>query len=220
MFKIPGGEIIVIDWNLPPDEIERRSFEIIDAESPRHQWDNRSWQVVRRMVHTSADFEYVASVIMHPKAIDAGIAALHRGKRIVTDTTMALSGLSPGKLKAFGVTKACLIGDEATARMARENKTTRAAAAIDLALEQGGVGIFVIGNAPTALFRLLEKIEQGANPPDLIVGLPVGFVNAAESKDALAQSRIPHITNKGRKGGSNVAASVVNALAVLAQEDV
>ena len=208
----------MIDWNLPPGEIERRSFEIIDAESPRHQWDNRSWQVVRRMVHTSADFEYVSSVIMHAKAIDAGIAALQAGKRIVTDTTMALSGLSPGKLKPFNIEKACLIGDEATARLAKERNTTRAAAAIDLALEQGGVGIFVIGNAPTALFRLLEQVERGANPPDLIVGLPVGFVNAAESKDALAQSSIPHITNKSRKGGSNVAASVVNALAGLAVE--
>lgn len=210
-------------WNLQPQLIEDRSFSIITDEAGRHGWSCDEWKVVRRLVHTSADFDYVSETIISPTALESGIAAIRDGATIVTDTKMAMCGISSARLNAFGNRLVCLISDERTQRRARETGTTRALAAVDLVYElffrhAADSGIWVVGNAPTALFRLLEKIETEPElpRPRLIVGLPVGFVNAAESKDALTRSRLPHITNRGRKGGSNVAASVINALAGLA----
>ena len=206
------------DWNLPPGEIERRSFAIIDEEAPAHDWPADAWRIVRRMVHTSGDFEYVKSVRIHTLAIEAGINALRSGVTIVTDTKMARAGISAARLAPFGVKVECLIDDPEVVRRAKESGSTRAAAAVDLALERDSSGIFVIGNAPTALFRLIERIRDDGLSPALIVGVPVGFVNAAESKDALLNCPAPFVTALGRKGGSNVAASVINALADLAGE--
>jgi precorrin-8X/cobalt-precorrin-8 methylmutase len=207
----------VTDWNLKPEDIERQSFAIIDREAGDHGWPADEWSLVRRMIHTSADFEYQSTIRIHPQALAAGIEALRSGRRIVTDTRMAQSGLTARHLKPFGVAPECLIDHPDVIRQAKDQGATRALAAVDQALAMGPVGVFVVGNAPTALFRLIERVRAGARPPDLVVGLPVGFVNAAEAKDALAASPLVYITNVGRKGGSNVAAAVVNALAQLAR---
>jgi len=210
-------------WNLQPQVIEDRSFSIISDEAGSHGWSRDEWAVIRRLVHTSADFDYVTDTIISPGALEAGVAAIRDGASIITDTKMALCGISSARLAAYGNRVTCLISDERTQRRARETGSTRALAAVDLVFElffrnAPDSGIWVVGNAPTALFRLLEKLEQEPDlpRPRLVVGLPVGFVNAAESKEALSLSRLPHITNRGRKGGSNVAASVINALAGLA----
>lgn len=210
-------------WNLQPKLIEDRSFSIIASEAGNHDWNPREWMIIQRLVHTSADFDYVSHTIISPGALDAGIAAIREGSTIVTDTKMALCGISSARLARYGNRLVCLISDERTQKRARETGTTRALAAVDLAYElffrsSTDGGIWVIGNAPTALFRLLEKLEEEPDRPRprLIVGLPVGFVNAAESKEALARSGHHFITNQNRKGGSNVAASVINALAGLA----
>lgn len=210
-------------WNLKPQFIEDSSFSIITREAGAHSWNPEEWSIVQRMVHTSADFEYVNDTIISPGAIEAGIAAITRGAPIITDTTMAKCGISAARLSRYGNRVVCLISEEKTQKRAQETGTTRAFAAVDLAYESsiippGQGGIWVVGNAPTALFRLLEKLEQETDrtKPDLIIGLPVGFVNAQESKEALAQTSQAYITNRGRKGGSNVAAAVVNALAELA----
>lgn len=203
--------------NMKPSEIESLSFKIIDQEAGEHNFSQNEWTIVRRMIHTSADFEYMQTVRFHPKAIQAGINAIKQGKMIITDTQMALSGISRKKLEGFNVTLKCLITDAEVAKKAVEEKTTRAHAAVNAAAADMKGGIYVIGNAPTALLRLIDLIDSGQAAPALIIGLPVGFVNAAESKAALVKKDYPYITNIGRKGGSNIAASVVNALANIAQ---
>mgnify|MGYP003623555670 CR=1 FL=1 len=213
-----------VQWNLKPQFIEEQSFSIITQEAGAHHWTPEEWTVIKRMVHTSADFDYVPNTIISPGAIEAAVQAIRSGATIVTDTKMALCGISAARLSLFGNKLVCLISDERTQKRARESGTTRAVAAVDLVFElffrnAPDGGIWVVGNAPTALFRLLEKLDQEEDcpRPRLIIGLPVGFVNAAEAKEALAERKdLNFITNRGRKGGSNVAASVVNALAGLA----
>ena len=201
---------------MKPDEIETLSFQIIEAEAGPHDFSTDQWHIVRRMIHTSADFEYMQSVRFHPQAVEAGKRAIRHGKPIVTDTRMAMAGISQNRLAPFKVALHCLIGDSRVVDMSAQQGITRARAAVDLAAADLEGGIYVIGNAPTALLRLIELVRQEKAHPDLIVGLPVGFVNAAESKEALLDLDTPFITNVGRKGGSNLAASVVNALAILA----
>lgn len=206
--------------HVPPLEIESRSLAIIDAEvkEPR-PFVGSEWIVARRMIHTTADFDLLAHIRFHPDAITSGVDALLAGADIVTDTRMALSGIPVRRLEPLKCKVRCLIDDPAVARRARSEGVTRAWAAVDEVMAHGGADIFVIGNAPTALYRLLDWMERGARPPRLIVGMPVGFVNAAESKELLmAQDAIPYITIAGRKGGSSLAASVVNALLKLARE--
>jgi precorrin-8X/cobalt-precorrin-8 methylmutase len=211
------------DWKLGPAEIEARSFALIDAEAGDHGWPPDEWAVVRRLVHTSADFDWVSDLIITPGAVAAGVAALREGAKVFTDTKMALSGINLARLGALASRPSCLIDDPRVAEAARADGLTRAMAAVDLALdaEAGPAGaVWVFGNAPTALLRLIERLaaDPGLPRPRLVVGLPVGFVNAAESKRALAESGLPHfITNRGRKGGSNVAAAAINALAALAR---
>jgi precorrin-8X/cobalt-precorrin-8 methylmutase len=168
------------------------------------------------MIHTSADFDYLTSVRFHPEAVTAGIRAVRGGRNVVTDTNMARVGIRSRDLRPFGGSLECLIDDPTVARAARVSNCTRAMAAVDAAIPLMRNGIYVIGNAPTALLRLMELIAAGQAQPALVVGLPVGFVNAAESKAMLVKTAIPYISNVGRKGGSNVAASVVNALILLA----
>jgi len=201
-----------------PDEIERRSFAIIDSEvlEPR-PFEGAHWEVVRRMIHTSADFELLSLAVFHNDAVQAGIAAIRRGCTIVTDTEMARAGIGLRRIDRWGCRVKCFMGDEEVARRARELGITRARAALDLVAGRMDGGIFVIGNAPTALLRLLDFMNEGICRPSLVVGMPVGFVNAEESKELLmGQSKTPYITVRGRKGGSALAASVVNALAELA----
>jgi len=203
---------------MKPAEIEAESFRIIDREAGPHGFSPEEWQVVRRMIHTSADFDYLRTVRFHPNAIAAGLAAIRSGRIIITDTNMAATGIRKPDLKRFGITVKCFMDDAQTHAAARATGGTRAAAAVDAAAAEMVDGIYVVGNAPTALLRLIERVRLTQARPALIVGLPVGFVNAAESKAALTELDHPFITNAGRKGGSNVAAAVVNALLLLAQQ--
>jgi precorrin-8X/cobalt-precorrin-8 methylmutase len=198
-----------------PQEIEAASLAIIDAEVPEPRpFQGAEWQVVRRMIHTSADFELLSLTRFHPGACAAGLAALRAGCVLVTDTEMARCGIPLRRMEPLGCAVRCLMGDEEAGRLAREGGLTRARVAVDLAQERFAPAVWVIGNAPTALLRLLERVEQGSASPALVVGMPVGFVNAAESKELLlAQERVPFVTVRGRKGGSALAASVINALA-------
>lgn len=203
---------------MQPQEIEKQSFSIIDEEAGSHGFTQDEWKIVRRIIHTTADFEYMNMIRFHPKAIEAGVRAIQKGCAIVTDTNMIKSGIRKYTLASFECSVLCLIADPDVGKEAKGKGVTRAHVAVEKAVSMMEDGIYVVGNAPTALLCLLELIEQGKARPALIVGLPVGFVNAAESKDALIKTDIPYISNQGRKGGSNVAASVINALALIATE--
>jgi precorrin-8X/cobalt-precorrin-8 methylmutase len=168
------------------------------------------------MIHTSADFEYMQSIRFHPQAISAGIQAIRTGKTIFTDTQMARSGIRKTEIRHFGGQVECLITDETVTAMAAKSGTTRALAAVEAAADEMEGGIYVVGNAPTALLKLIELIRLHQARPALVIGLPVGFVNAAESKAELVTMDYPWISNVGRKGGSNLAAAVVNALSIMA----
>ncbi|MRR56478.1 MAG: precorrin-8X methylmutase [Deltaproteobacteria bacterium] len=207
--------------HLRPEEIEAESFRIIDAEVGPHDWPSAEWSIVRRAIHTSADFDYTRTMVISAEAVERGINALRAGCGIVTDTTMALSGINKGHLERFGIPAACFVADPEVSAEAAHLGITRSILAIRKAANNPGNRIFVIGNAPTALFELLRLVREEGIRPDLVVGLPVGFVGAEESKEELLREapgrRIPFITNRGRKGGSNVAAAVVNALLRLAE---
>ncbi len=208
--------------HLRPEEIEAESFRIIDAEVGVHSWSPLQWPVVRRVIHTSADFDYARTMVFSAEAVIRGIETLRKGRGIVTDTTMALAGLAKPRLERFGIAASCFVADPRVARTAKEQGVTRSIIAMRKGAADPGNGVFVIGNAPTALFELIRLIREEGVRPELIVGLPVGFVGAAESKEALLALAeefpgIPVITNRGRKGGSNVAAAVVNALLILAE---
>jgi precorrin-8X/cobalt-precorrin-8 methylmutase len=198
-----------------PSEIERRSMSIIDSEVPEPRpYQGKEWEVVRRMIHTTADFDLLSRVRFHPKAIEAGQQALNDGCTILTDTQMARAGMSAWRLDLLGVRVISLVNDPRVAEEAKARGVSRSIAAIDASMEESGIRIYAIGNAPTALIRLSEHMEAGRMTPDLIVGMPVGFVNAAESKELLVQRELaPYIVIDGRKGGSALCAAVINALA-------
>ncbi len=205
---------------MKPGEIETLSFQIIDQEAGIHGFSDEQWPVVRRMIHTSADFDYKDSVRFHPDAVAAGLAAIRNGKSIITDTNMARVGIRQRDLEPFGGEVKCFMNDSRVHENAKSTGTTRAHAAVDAAISDMDAGIYVIGNAPTALLHLIERVKEQKAHPALIIGLPVGFVNAAESKAELIKlDNPPYITNVGRKGGSNVAAAVVNALVIMASQD-
>ena len=201
---------------MKPQEIEDLSFKMIDQEAGDHGFDEAHWQVVRRMIHTSADFEYIQTVQFHKSALDAGIRAIEQGCTIYTDTNMARAGIRKSEITAFGGDVQCMMAHEDVARQAKDQGITRATAAVDKAAQNMDGAIYVVGNAPTALLRLIELLREERIKPALVVGLPVGFVNAAESKAELMTLDYPHIANRGRKGGSNVAAAVINAMAIMA----
>jgi len=207
--------------HLSPEQIEAESFRIIEAELGPHGWSAQEWPIVRRVIHTSADFEYASSMLFAPNAIASGIAALKAGCGIVTDTTMVISGMSKERFAPFGVKVSCYVADPQVVKDAKAQLITRSILAMRRGGRDAGNGIFVIGNAPTALFELIRLIREERVMPKLIVALPVGFVGAAESKEALKElaksyPALPFITNTGRKGGSNVAAAVMNALLIQA----
>jgi precorrin-8X/cobalt-precorrin-8 methylmutase len=205
---------------MKPEKIEAMSFKIIDQEAGSHGFTFRQWQIVRRMIHTSADFEWMRMIRFHPEAIDAGIQSIRQGQAIITDTRMACMGIRRELIAAYGGSVQCYMSDPTVAEKASKAGQTRARMAVDAALAQFQEGgIYVVGNAPTALLRLIELVRNGSARPALIIGLPVGFVNAAESKQTLMGLNWPCISNVGRKGGSALAASVVNALALLAGSD-
>jgi precorrin-8X/cobalt-precorrin-8 methylmutase len=184
-----------------PNEIESQSFAIIDGEAGRHGFDPRAWNIVRRMIHTSADFDYIDTVRIHERAIDAGISAIRKGMLVVTDTNMIRAGVRKKDLGEFGCEVVCLMEDPKVAEAAWKNGTTRALAAVDEAVEIMEGGIYVVGNAPTALLRLISLIRENKAAPALLIGLPVGFVNAAESKAALLDTASPISPIPAEKAG-------------------
>ena len=196
---------------IKPDEIEKRSFEIIRSELP-HPLDPVLAPVILRVIHTTADFEYLDTLAFSESVIELSTAALRKGVSIISDTNMVKAGVDKTRLSAFGGDALCFMQDEDVAEMAKQAGTTRAKAAVDKAAMQDKPLIFAIGNAPTALMRICELKEAGKLSPELVIGVPVGFVNVVESKEALTRSGIPYITARGRKGGSNVAAAICNAL--------
>lgn len=207
---------IILQNFIKPEDIEAESFRIIDSEVPKPcPFDGEKWEIVRRMIHTTADFEMLDLVRFHEKAVDSGIEALKNGATIVTDTEMAKCGIPVRRLDPLGCEVRCLMNDNRVVARAKAEGITRAKAAVDIAVAEIKPDIYVVGNAPTALIRLVEYFDKGEVSPALVVGMPVGFVNAAESKALLMSRDIPYISIEGRKGGSALAASVVNALAIL-----
>lgn len=200
---------------LRPEEIECRSMEIIESElGDTSRLSPSQKAIIKRVIHTTADFDYLQNLKFSKNSVELGLNALKSGAVIVTDTQMALSGISKPALKALGCEAHCFMSDPNVARIARKNGTTRAIASMDNAAELFADRrvIFAIGNAPTALIRLRELADEGKILPALIIGTPVGFVNVVQSKELIMQSNVPHIVAEGRKGGSNVAASICNAM--------
>lgn len=197
-----------------PEEIERRSFEIIQNELP-HSIDPELAPIIKRVIHTSADFDYADTLCFSKAALPAGLSALRRGELIVTDTNMAKAGINKAAMDKLGIGVQCFMADEDVISAARQHNSTRAAASVDKSAALPGHPIFAIGNAPTALIRLYELIREGRISPSLIIGVPVGFVNVVQSKELIMQADVPYIVARGRKGGSNVAAAIVNALLYL-----
>ncbi len=197
-----------------PMDIERRSFEmiseILEADGITLQPENEA--VIKRVIHTTADFEYVKNLVFSENAVQKGIEALKGGCDVVTDTQMARSGINKTILARLGGEVHCFMSDEDVAAEAKERGTTRAAVSMEKAARLEKPLIFAIGNAPTALITLDELIKSGRIAPKLIIGVPVGFVNVVESKELIIDSAAAHIVACGRKGGSNVAAAIVNAL--------
>ena len=194
-----------------PMEIERRSFEIIESELP-HPLDPQLAPIIKRVIHTSADFEYADSLCFSPDVVNKALAAIRSGACIVTDTNMGKAGINKKTLAKHGGEVFCFMADEDVAAMAKANGTTRAVASMDKAASLDRPLIFAIGNAPTALIRLYELMEAGELRPELIIGVPVGFVNVVQSKELIMTADVPYIVARGRKGGSNVAAAICNAL--------
>ena len=195
-----------------PMEIEKRSMEIITKELHGRTWPEPEFSVVKRCIHTSADFDYADNLCFSERAVQAGIDALNAGASIVTDTKMAASGISKKRMAECGGEVYCFMSDPDVAEAAARQGTTRAWASMDKAAALGLSGIYAIGNAPTALIRLRQLMMEGAVRPRLIIAAPVGFVNVVQAKELIVSGPAPYIAARGRKGGSNVAAAVCNAL--------
>lgn len=197
---------------IKPMEIEKRSFEIITELLGERKLAPENELVIKRVIHTTADFDYADNLAFSPDAVAKGIAALKNGCHIVTDTTMALSGINKTILGKLGGQVHCYIADPDVAEEAKARGITRSAVSMEKAAQLEQPCIFAIGNAPTALFALHELIAAGKLAPALVIGVPVGFVNVVESKETIMQDKVPYIVARGRKGGSNVAAAICNAL--------
>ncbi|QMV40646.1 precorrin-8X methylmutase [Cohnella cholangitidis] len=200
-----------------PQEIEERSFEMITEELGEHSYTAEQYPVVQRVIHASADFELGRSLVFHRDAIRAGIEAIRAGRPVVADVQMVQVGISKPRLEKFGSTVNVYISDRDVMEEAKRLNTTRAIISIRKAIKEAEGGIYAIGNAPTALLELIRLVKEGAAKPGLVIGVPVGFVSAAESKEELAKLDIPFITNIGRKGGSPVAVAAVNAISLMAE---
>ena len=202
-----------------PHEIEKRSFEIITEELNGRTFPEDQELVVKRCIHTSADFDYADNLCFSEHAVAKGIEAIREGACIVTDTQMARSGINKKVLARHGGEALCFMSDEDVEARAKETGSTRAAACMEKAAELDKKLIIAVGNAPTALVRLYELIGEGKIKPALIIGVPVGFVNVVQSKELIMQTNIPYIVARGRKGGSNIAACICNALLYMMDQD-
>ena len=195
-----------------PEDIEKRSMEIITSELGGRSWPEPEFSIVKRCIHTSADFDYADNLKFSEDAARLGVEALKKGACIVTDTRMAWSGINKKKLASLGGEAFCFMSDEDVAKEAKERGCTRAAICMERGAALGKPVIFAIGNAPTALIRLYELIQEEKVSPALIIGAPVGFVNVVESKELIMEAGVPYIVPVGRKGGSNIAATICNAM--------
>ncbi len=198
--------------NILPMDIEKRSFEIITEELGGRVLDELQAPIIKRVIHTSADFEYADTLCFSEKAVEKALAAIKNGANIVTDTQMGRAGINKKALGKFGGEVCCFMSDEDVAAAAKKNRTTRAVASMEKAAKMSGPLIFAIGNAPTALIQLYEMIEAGRIRPELVIGVPVGFVNVVQAKELIMTTDVPYIVARGRKGGSNIAAAICNAL--------
>ncbi len=199
---------------LRPDEIEKRSFAIISEELEERgiTLPKEEEMITKRVIHTSADFEYVQTLVYAKDAVKIAKELLLNGADIVTDTNMALAGINKKILAGFGGEAHCFMADERVARLAKERGVTRAAVSMEFAARIPKPVIFAVGNAPTALVSLYEMIQKGDWKPAFVIGVPVGFVNVVAAKELIMETDVPYIVNRGRKGGSNVAAAICNAL--------
>ena len=201
--------------------IEDKSMQIIDSEIGTHQYNELEWPIVRRIIHATADFDFAKEnkIIFHKDAIKNGINALKNGCNIIVDVNGVIGGFNKQNLKDFGNNVICNISNPVIVEEAKNYNKTRAQTSMRMAASEMNGGIIVIGNAPTALLEVIQMIQEGATRPALIIGIPVGFVSSPESKEALLALDVPYITNKGRKGGSPCASSIVNALFKLLREN-
>ncbi len=199
---------------LRPEEIEKRSFEIITEElrSRGVELPQEEALVTKRVIHTSADFDYVNTLTYSEHAVQTAKDLILQGADIVTDTNMALAGINKKMLARYGGEVHCYMADDTVAKLAKERGITRAAVSMEMAAKREKPVIFAIGNAPTALIRLYEMIQDQTYIPAFIIGVPVGFVNVEIAKELILKTDVPHIINRGRKGGSNVAAAICNAI--------
>ncbi len=195
-------------------DIENRSMAIIEEEVGKHGYNELEWVIVRRIIHATADFDFAKqnAIIFHKNAIASALDAIANKCAIVGDSDIVLAGLNKKSLTDFGVRCVCNISDASVAEEAKKLNRTRAEVAMRRTVADIQNGIVAIGNAPTALYEVIRMVNEGAVKPSLIIGIPVGFVSAVESKEELLNVNVPYITNKGRKGGSTVAASTINAL--------
>lgn len=198
--------------NVKPKEIETRSFEIITQELGNTKLVPGTELIVKRCIHTSADFDYAQNLCFSDGAVEKALAAVKNGACIVTDTQMAKAGINKKALAKYGGEVYCFMSDEDVAAAAKAQGSTRAAASMEKAAALGKSLIFAIGNAPTALIKLYELIQEKKISPYCIIGVPVGFVNVVQSKEMIMETQVPYIVAKGRKGGSNIAACICNAL--------
>ncbi|WP_340140017.1 precorrin-8X methylmutase [Desulfofarcimen acetoxidans] len=200
-----------------PREIEKNSMQIIEDNVPElHKLPREHKEIIKRVIHTTGDLTFVNLVYIHPEAVASGLTALRAGRPIVTDINMLKTGINKNRLQELGITAYCYIAEPRVIEESKKTGLTRAMIAMKLAAAEAKDGIIAIGNAPTALFTLCDLIKSGAAKPSLVIGTPVGFVGAKESKDLLMQMDIPHIAVPGTKGGSTIAAAIVNALLYLA----
>ena len=195
-----------------PEDIEKRSLEIIAGELGDRKFPPENEPVIRRVIHTSADFDYADNLVFSDGAVRRGIEALRAGCDIVTDTQMAKAGINKNVLAKLGGQVHCFMADEDVAKEAKMRGVTRATVSMERAAGLEKPCIFAIGNAPTALIRIRELLDAGTLRPALIIGVPVGFVNVVESKELILETDAPHIVARGRKGGSPIAAAICNAL--------
>ena len=200
--------------HLLPEQIEQRSFEIIDGELKKRGivLPKEQEMITKRVIHTTADFEYTDTLTFSKGAVGIARELLKKGADIVTDTNMALSGINKRSLAGLGGEVHCYMADETVAKLARERGTTRAAVSMEMAAKIQKPVIFAVGNAPTALIQIYEMMQGSDWRPAFVIGVPVGFVNVEAAKELILQTDVPFIINRGRKGGSNVAAAICNAL--------
>ena len=195
-----------------PMDIERKSFEIISKKLQGRTFADGKDDIIKRVIHTSADFDYADNLVFSEGVIERALSAIKKGACIVTDTNMAFSGINKKIVSSLGGCVRCFMSDNDVALEAKKRGITRAMVSMEKACEVKGELIIAVGNAPTALIWIDKLVREGKLNPDVVIGVPVGFVNVIEAKELILKSGIPHIVSKGNKGGSNIAAAIVNAL--------